>query len=138
MIGSFDAMENYLSISEAVSHYGKSESTIRSIVRLASKKKGVLKHEALKNGSKKIYISIDYLDSKFKVVNNHSKGVTDTLGNDTSNELIEVLKSQLLEKDKQINELIERSRESNILLSQMQQKVLLLDEPKKKKWYSRK
>jgi hypothetical protein len=56
----------------------------------------------------------------------------------TSNELIEVLKSQLLEKDKQINELIERSRESNILLSQMQQKVLMLDEPKKKKWYSRK
>ena len=136
MIGSFDAMENYLSIAEAVSHYGKSESTIRSIVRLASKKKGVIKHEALKNGSKKIYISIDYLDSKFKVVNNHSKGVNDTLGNDTSNELIEVLKSQLLEKDKQISELIERSRESNILLSQMQQKVLMLDEPKK--WWQRK
>ena len=138
MIGSFDTMENYLSISEAVSNYGKSESTIRSIVRLASKKKGVLKHETLKNGSKKIYISIEYLDSKFKIVNNRSKGVTDTLGNDTSNELIEVLKSQLLEKDKQINELIERSRESNILLSQMQQKVLMLDEPKKKKWWQRK
>jgi hypothetical protein len=131
-------MESYLSIAEAISHYGKSESTIRSIVRLASKKKGVLKHESLKNGSKKIYISIDYLDSKFKVVNNHSKGANDTLGNDTSNELIEVLKSQLLEKDKQINELIERSRESNILLSQMQQKVLMLDEPKKKKWWQRK
>jgi len=98
----------------------------------------VLKHESLKNGSKKIYISIDYLDSKFKVVNNHSKGVTDTLGNDTSNELIEVLKSQLLEKDKQISELMERSRESNILLSQMQQKVLMLNEPKKKKWWQRK
>ena len=131
-------MENYLSISEAVSNYGKSESTIRSIVRLASKKKGALKHEALKNGSKKIYISIEYLDSKFKIVNNRSKGVNDTLGSDTSNELIEVLKSQLLEKDKQINELIERSRESNILLSQMQQKVLMLDEPKKKKWWQRK
>jgi hypothetical protein len=72
------------------------------------------------------------------VVKNSSKGVTDTLGNDTSNELIEVLKSQLLEKDKQISELIERSRESNILLSQMQQKVLMLDEPKKKKWWQRK
>ena len=92
----------------------------------------------IKNGSKKIYISIDYLDSKFKIVNNRSKGVNDTLGNDTSNQLIEVLKSQLLEKDKQINELIERSRESNILLSQMQQKVLMLDEPKKKKWWQRK
>ncbi len=60
-----DDFSNYLSIAEAISHYGKSESTIRSIVRLASKKKGVLKHEALKNGSKKIYISIDYLDSIF-------------------------------------------------------------------------
>ena len=60
-----DDFSNYLSISEAVSHYGKCESTIRSAVRLAEKKEGALKYKALKNGSKKIYISIDYLDSIF-------------------------------------------------------------------------
>ena len=79
MIGSFDAMEKFLSIAEAITHYGKSESTIRNIVRIASKKKGVVKHEALKNGSKKIYISIDYLDSKFNVVKERSKGVNNIL-----------------------------------------------------------
>ena len=58
-------LTNYLSIAEAISTYGKSESTIRSIVKKAGKKKGVLKHEVLKNGAKKIYMSIDYLDSIF-------------------------------------------------------------------------
>ena len=137
LISRFDAMEKFLSIAEAITHYGKSESTIRNIVRIASKKKGVIKHEALKNGSKKIYISIDYLDSKFNVAKELFKSSNNTLNDNTSNELIDVLKSQLIEKDKQINELIERSRESNILLSQMQQKVLMLEEPKKKKWWRR-
>lgn len=130
-------MENYLSIAETIIHYGKSESTIRNIVRIASKKKGVIKYEVLKNGSKKIYISIEYLDSKFKVVKESSKVVNDTLATNTSNELIEFLKSQLVEKDKQINELIERNRESNILMMDMQQKVLMLNAPKKR-WWKRK
>jgi hypothetical protein len=60
-----DDFSSYLSISEVISQYGKSESTIRSAVRLAEKKEGALKYKALKNGSKKIYISIDYLDSIF-------------------------------------------------------------------------
>ena len=65
-------LTNYLSIAEAITHYGKSESTIRRYVLAALKKKGVVKHKALKNGSKKIYISIDYLDSIFtkKIVKN--------------------------------------------------------------------
>jgi len=58
-------LTNYLSIEEAISTYGKSESTIRAIARKAGKKKGVIKHEALKNGANKIYMSIDYLDSIF-------------------------------------------------------------------------
>ena len=132
-------MENYLSISEAISTYGKSESTIRAIVRKSGKKKGVLKHETLKNGSKKIYISATYLDSVFKQNKSDSKVSSNTLNDNTSNELIDVLKKQLEEKDKQIESLLERQRENNILMSQLQQKVLLIEETpvKKKRWWQR-
>lgn len=77
-------LTNYLSIAEAINCYGKSESTIRNIVRLGLKKKGVIKHEALKNGSKKIYISIDYLDSIFtkKIVKNIDNDLTNYLSID--------------------------------------------------------
>lgn len=133
-------MENYLSIAEAISTYGKSESTIRSIVRKAGKKKGVIKHEVLKNGSKKIYISSVYLDSVFKVLNDNFDRSTNTSTTNTSDQLIEVLKKQLEEKDKQIESLLERQRETNILTSQLQQKVLLIEESpqKKKRWWQRK
>lgn len=133
-------MENYLSIAEAISTYGKSESTIRSIVRKAGKKKGVLKHEVLKNGSKKIYISTVYLDSVFKVLNDNFERSTNTSTTNTSDQLIEVLKKQLEEKDKQIESLLERQRETNILTSQLQQRVLLIEESpqKKKRWWQRK
>lgn len=139
-------MENYLSISEAISNYGKSESTIRAIVRKSVKKKGVIKHETLKNGSKKIYISATYLDSVFKQNKNDSKVSNNTLNDNTSNELIDVLKKQLEEKDKQLKEkdkqiesILERQREHNILMSQYQQKILLIEETpvKQKKWWQR-
>ena len=135
-------MENYLSVEDAVRYTNLSLSTIRRYVKTIKasnnhKSKKTIKSASSGGGKPKDYISIAFLDS----IKNDSKGSKSDSMNDsmnTSNELIEVLKSQLLEKDKQINELIERSRESNFLLSQMQQKVLMLDEPKKKKWYSRK
>ena len=135
-------MENYLTIDEAVKYTNLSLSTIRRYVKgikasNSHKAKKTIKSIASGGGKPKDYISISFLDS----IKNDSKRFKNDSVNDstnTSNELIEVLKSQLLEKDKQINELIERSRESNILLSQMQQKVLMLEEPKKKKWWRRK
>jgi hypothetical protein len=131
-------MKNYLSISEAVNFYGKSESTIRSVVRSAGKIKGVLKYETLKNGTKKIYISETYLNGLFSHGKNNNSNMSDT---NTSQDMIEFLKKQIEVKDEQIESLLERQRENNILMSQLQQKVLLIEEspvPKKRWWQRRK
>lgn len=130
-------MDKYISISEAVTTYNKSESTIRSLVRKIGNKKGLLKKEKLPNGSNKIFISVNYLDSIFKEKPPIDHIVIDTSTTNTQTELIELLKHQLEEKDKQIESLLERNRESNILLSQLQNKVLLIDEKptKKRRWW---
>lgn len=135
-------MENYLSVEEAVKYTKLSLSTIRRHVKKikesnSNKTQKTIKSISSGGGKPKDYISISFLES----IMNDSKGFKNDSLNDSMNvseELIEVLKSQILEKDKQINELLERNRESNILLSQIQQKVLMLEEPKKRKRWWRK
>ena len=131
-------MKNYYSIADAVHVYGKSESTIRAIVKNACKNKNVIKHEILKNGAKKIYISESYLDGIFSPGKNTKNNTSNT---NTSEDLVSFLKKQIDEKDKQIESLLERQRETNILTSQLQQKVLLIEDPgttKKRWWMKRK
>lgn len=136
-------MDTFISISEAVNEYSKSESTIRSIVKKIGNKKGLIKREKLSNGSHKIYLSKSYLDQVLKekktTSNSHGKKATfDNTQNTTRDELILLLKQQLEEKDKQIESLLERQREQHVLYSQLQNKVLLIEEaPKKKRWWQR-
>jgi|LauGreDrversion4_2_1035121.scaffolds.fasta_scaffold21487_5 hypothetical protein len=136
-------MDTFISISEAVNEYSKSESTIRSIVKKIGNKKGLIKREKLSNGSHKIYLSKNYLDQVLKEKktssNSHSKKATfDNTQTNTRDELILLLKQQLEEKDKQIESLLERQREQHVLYSQLQNKVLLIEEaPKKKRWWQR-
>jgi len=59
----------FLSISEAINEYGKSESTIRSIVKKIGDNTELIKKEKLNNGLYKIYISKDYLDKRLKSKN---------------------------------------------------------------------
>jgi len=49
------------------------------------------------------------------------------------NDIIAILKDQLKQKDKQINQLIERSRETNILLKGLQNQLLLTGDKKEER-----
>ena len=49
------------------------------------------------------------------------------------NDIITLLKDQLKQKDKQINQLIERSRETNILLKGLQDQLLLTGDKKEER-----
>jgi hypothetical protein len=127
----------WITINEACGKYGKSNSSIRRIV--ADLKKNNKKSVKVASDGK-ILLSIAYLDNHFNSkVNSQDEHSASSQMNNHS-ELVELLKQQLSEKDKQIESLIERTRESNILLSQMQNKVLLIDgkESKKKRWWNRK
>lgn len=127
----------WITINEACTKYSKSNSSIRRIVA-DLKKNNKKKIKVIEGG--KILISIAYLDNHFKVNLNTQNEYSQTSQMNNHSELVELLKQQLLEKDKQIESLIERNRESNILLSQMQNKVLMIEEKesKKKRWWSRK
>jgi hypothetical protein len=126
----------WITINEACTKYNKSNSSIRRIV--AELKKNDKKKIKLADGGK-IFISIAYLDNHFKVNTNSQNEYSEANQVNNHSELLELLKQQLSEKDKQIESLIERNRESNILLSQLQSKVLQLDEApaKKKRWFQR-
>jgi len=49
------------------------------------------------------------------------------------NDIITLLKDQLKQKDKQINQLLERSRETNILLNRLQNQLLLTGDKKEER-----
>jgi hypothetical protein len=128
----------WITINEACTKYNKSNSSIRRIV--AELKKNDKKKIKVADGGK-ILISIAYLDNHFKVNTNRQNEYSTTNQVNNHSELLELLKNQLAEKDKQIESLIERNRESNILLSQLQSKALQLDEvpgTKKRCWQRKK
>jgi len=121
---------SYISIKDACERYSVSESKIRRIIKdLKVNDLSKLQFEKLNNGNEKILIEIGYLDrlmNKSKTTSN--KGSHEGV-QDNNNELVNYLKEQLQEKDKQINQL-------HVLLSQAQQ--LQLESPKKKKrWWQR-
>jgi hypothetical protein len=136
----------FLTIEEAINNSGKSESTIRRLIRAmsASEQKKHLKKERLANGGYKYRISQSFLEEKYgkvKVVQekvkpkSKTKTKPKTLSNLTSGSIanldiaqqyieslerqLRVKDNQLLEKDKQISDLIDRDRESNLLLDKI-------------------
>ncbi len=142
----------FLSIKDSAALTSKSESTIKRLVKevqFSTKNKNDLvkkiKFDLLKNGSRKILINKDFLLNYFNI-NDALLGQSDNLN--SSNEplstsidlrIIDILKGELDEKNKQIerlnsqiSELIERQKESNILL--LDKSIKLLDAPKKRWW----
>jgi hypothetical protein len=163
----------YLSIKEAAALTGKSESSIKRFVNQVKTKEPDkyrditrFKFEKLPNGNDKILISETYLIARFTRSKNElhdlvnsSKNTENTNGSHSSpigskselhdlvvssyQKTIEILQSELDQKNKQINELLEnqreyleRQKESNILLLGNKQ-VLQLEE-KPKRWWQRK
>ena len=121
-------MDKYISISEAVTTYGKSISSIRRIVKeLKETDLTQLEFTKLKNGTEKILISKDYLDRLFS---NAKTTTSNSYSATTSNDLVTFLKEQLITKDKQIENL------TQLLAMKEQQNQTLLDMPKKKcRWF---
>lgn len=119
----------YLTIKEAAELTGKSESTIKRFVRETKKKQPkkysnnkCFKFEKLSTGHEKILIAEDFLNENYSTVQNGDLNSSNEQLNDSVNqELIEFLKAQLIEKDKQIEALIDRNKEINLLFAQAQQ-----------------
>ncbi len=120
-------MDKYISISEAVTTYGKSISSIRRIVKeLKETDLTQLEFTKLKNGTEKILISKHYLDRLFS---NTKTTTSNSYSATTSNDLVTFLKEQLITKDKQIENL------TQLLAMKEQQNQSLLELPKKKRWF---
>jgi len=120
-------MDKYISISEAVTTYGKSISSFRRIVKeIKETDLTQLEFTKLKNGTEKILISKHYLDRLFS---NTKTTTSNSYSATTSNDLVTFLKEQLITKDKQIENL------TQLLAMKEQQNQSLLELPKKKRWF---
>jgi len=139
-----DKNTKYLTVKQAAELTGKSESTIKRIVRDSKRNPKHFMFEKLPTGREKIFVSKSFLDLYFNgqnsTVNQRSNERSHERLNESSNAIylktIEILERELESKNKQIDELLERQRESNILLLGNKQ-VLQLEE-KPKRWWQRK
>lgn len=138
-----DKNQKYLSVKEAVEYSGKSESTIKRMVRdvkanatKSNINKRFFKFEKLPNGHEKIFISKGFIDDYFNLKGPSIKTSSGTMS-PPENELVRlvsVLEKQLDEKDKTIASLLERNREQNVLMLDLKSR-LELSEPKRKRWF---
>ena len=152
----------FLSIKDAAVLTGKSESSVKRFVNQVKTKEPAkyrdparFKFEKLPNGNDKILISEVYLLSRFTSSKNELHDPVDDLVNsyeslDNTNgshgsqnephDLVEFLKAQLVEKDKQIESLLDRNKEINLLFAQAQQRqqIQIEESIPKKRWWQRK
>ena len=141
---------DYLTLDEAKNFTGKSESTLRRLVkkRLGSKKKSeFIKTRKLRNGGYQYLIRRDLLIKKYGVdwsSDQHTNDLSNdstTLSTSSHNEetspisilkqyiqtlekQLDVKDAQISEKDQQLNELIERDRENHLLLEKINEALI--------------
>lgn len=139
-----DKNTKYLTVKQAAELTGKSESTIKRIVRDSKRNPKHFMFEKLPTGREKIFVSKSFLDLYFNgqnsTVNQRSSDRSNEPLNDSLNqELINFLKAQLIEKDRQIEALIDRNKEINLLFAQAQQReqIKLEESIPKKRWWQR-
>lgn len=118
----------HIDIKGAKEKYGKSETTLRNIVRewRKGKHKGAIKMD---NG--RVLFKVSFLDDKFNHGATSNKTEFNAPGID--DRTLAILEKQLDEKDKQIEKL-------QFLLAQSQEnynKLIQAPEPKKKRWWQR-
>jgi hypothetical protein len=161
----------FLSVKDSAAYTSKSESTIKRLVKevqSSSKNKTQIskkiKFEPLKTGHRKTLISKDLLDDYFDISNgstiqNDNLNSSNELFKDDNNlKIIDLITSQLKEKDKQIeqlnsqlkvkdeqieklnksvNELIVSQQQSNAILFESGKSVKLLEQDSRRKsWWS--
>ena len=113
---------NYIAIKQACTHYNKSQSTLRRIVKeLKESNLSALQFELLPNGIERILISVDHLNTLFESKKNESL-------NSMPNDNIQFLQKIIQEQSQQINQL-------HLILSQ--NNTLLLESKKKKRWWKK-
>lgn len=131
-------MINWLTIQESAAITGKSESTLRRLAKeLKSKRSKAIKFEKLRTGHQKILFDSDYLTSHFNISMNDSMN-TSNVENDNFKMMLDTLRTELEEKNKQISLLLERQHEVNVILQTLQERVKLIEQPKKRSWWRRK
>lgn len=147
-----DKNTKYLTVKQAAELTGKSESTIKRIVRNSKRNPKHFMFEKLPTGREKIFISKLFLDLHFNgqnsTVNQHSSDrLNEPLENIVIQDLVGYLKNeldkkneQIAEKDKQIESLLDRNKEINLLFAQAQQReqIKLEESIPKKRWWQRK
>jgi len=123
-------MSEWVTIAEAKKIYGKSETTMRNLVRklkdLKSKDLKVSKNDA---GREIMRFKRTYLDRLYDTSNDSIKG--DRQQNSDSADMVAFLQAQILKKDEQISQL-------GFLLAQAQdekKQLLLISEKPKKRWW---
>jgi hypothetical protein len=123
-------MSEWVTIAEAKKIYGKSETTMRNLVRklkdLNSKDLKVSKNDA---GREIMRFKRTYLDRLYDTSNDNIKG--DRQQNSGSADMVAFLQAQILKKDEQISQL-------GFLLAQAQdekKQLLLISEKPKKRWW---
>jgi hypothetical protein len=123
-------MSEWVTIAEAKKIYGKSETTMRNLVRklkdLNSKDLKVSKNDA---GREIVRFKRTYLDRLYDTSNDNIKG--DRQQNSGSADMVAFLQAQILKKDEQISQL-------GFLLAQAQdekKQLLLISEKPKKRWW---
>lgn len=142
----------FLTIKEAAGLTGKSESTIKRFVRETKSKQPkkysnnkCFKFEKLPTGHEKILISEDFLNENYSTVqntnlNSSNEPLNEPLNSIDNESIIDFLKQQLIEKDKQIGALMDRNKEVTLLFAQAQQReqMKLEEVVPKKRWWQRK
>lgn len=154
-----DKNVKYLTVKEAAEFTGKSESTIKRLVRLEKGNKKVFKYEDLPTGFRKIYISKSFLEHYYDQSSSTVKEKNDPLKNTEKSNVnqgfvdyllaeVERKNEQLKERDKKIFELMEKQTETVDKFLQLQdqaQKLQAVYSQKqleesipKKRWWQRK
>jgi hypothetical protein len=123
-------MSEWVTIAEAKKIYGKSETTMRNLVRkLKDLNSKDLKASKNASGREIIRFKRTYLDRLYNTASDSTKG--DRRQNSDSTEMVAFLQAQILKKDEQISQL-------GFLLAQAQdekKQLLLISEKPKKRWW---
>ena len=123
-------MSEWVTIAEAKKIYGKSETTMRNLVRkLKDSKSKDLKVSKNDAGREIMRFKRTYLDRLYDTSNDSIKG--DRQQNSDSADMVAFLQAQILKKDEQISQL-------GFLLAQAQdekKQLLLISEKPKKRWW---
>lgn len=128
--------DDFLSIKDAAERTNKSADSIRRMLKsllLAEPNTPHIKQEQLANGSTKYYISTSYLadhlapTQKIHVAPKLTQPdmQPEMQGTTQLTEIIQLLRQQLDEKDRQIAKFQEDAHEKNVLLGNLQQQLLL-------------